>query len=310
MVFYRCKNNHKRCNEIASICFINDKILTIRITYRQLTYFCVMKISQLFYNIMVKGSVLVGISVASLTYVVTERFQFPLDYNLLLFMFFGTVFGYNFIKYLDEFKQHRGHVSSKGLQVILLLTVIACILSGFLFVSFSEKMKEAIVLPLLVIVFYTLPWAFKKLRNIKGAKIYIIALTWAYVIGYLPIVFYNASITKDVILTLVQLFLLVFALMIPFEVRDLKLDDPSLHTLPQRFGVKQSRRIGMVAMIVFLMIQFFYAEVTMVSIIIASVVTKITLLALWFTRKEMAEQYASVFVESIPIVWAVLIYLF
>ena len=269
-----------------------------------------MKLTTFLYNLLVKGSIIVGFSVCALTYVVINRFSFPVDYNLLLFMFFGTVFGYNFIKYLDEFKQKRGQLVSRSLQIILLLTVITGLLSGFLFVSFDEDMKKAIVLPVIIIVLYTIPFLFKSLRNITGAKIYVIAFSWAYIIGYLPLVYYDSSLTLDAVLTIIQLFLFVFVLMIPFEVRDMATDGDHLKTLPQRFGIITSRRIGMIAMIVFLLLHFFIGNATVMSIIIASVITKITILALWFTRKGMSKYYASVFVESIPILWGLLVLVF
>lgn len=269
-----------------------------------------MKLATFLYDLLVKGSVIVGVSVSALTYVVINRFSFPVDDSLLLFMFFGTVFGYNFIKYLDEFKQQRGQLVATSLQLILVLTVISGIISGFLFVSFSTAMKKAIVLPIIITVLYTSPLLFKSLRNISGAKIFIIAFSWAYVIGYLPIVYFEHEITRDVILTFLQLFAFTFALMIPFEVRDLTLDAKHLKTLPQRYGIVKSRRIGMVVMILFLLLQFFMKDNDLIAVIITSVIVKITILALWFTRKEMSKYYAGVFVESIPILWGILVLFF
>lgn len=269
-----------------------------------------MKLAAFLYDILVKGSIIVGLSVSALTYVVINRFSFPVDYNLLLFMFFGTVFGYNFIKYLEEFKQQRGQLVAVSLQLILVLTVVSGIISGFLFVAFSEAMKKAVVLPIIITVLYTIPLVFKSLRNISGAKIFIIAFSWAYVIGYLPIVYFEHTVTMNVVLTFIQLFLFTFALMIPFEVRDLALDAVHLKTLPQRYGIVKSKRVGMIAMLLFLLLQFFIKEFDITAIIITSIIVKITILALWFTRKDMSKYYAGVFVESIPILWGVLVLLF
>mgnify|MGYP001364206609 FL=1 len=79
------------------------------------------------------------------------------------------------------------------------------------------------------------------LRTLPTLKIFIIAVVWAGVSVYLPVVYEASAFTTEFYLMLAQRFMLVLALIIPFEIRDLTYDSAALGTLPQVLGIKKTK---------------------------------------------------------------------
>jgi 4-hydroxybenzoate polyprenyltransferase len=63
----------------------------------------------------------------------------------------------------------------------------------------------------------------------------------------------NILINQNIILHLIARFLFVFAITIPFDIRDLKFDDKKMKTIPIVFGERKARLIGLMAL--------FFAEI-------------------------------------------------
>ena len=81
--------------------------------------------------------------------------------------------------------------------------------------------------------FYAVPFIrSKNLRNFSGLKIFVVAFVWAGVTVILPFVEAEIDLTADVLLTFFQRILIVVALILPFEIRDIPYDGLNLKTLP------------------------------------------------------------------------------
>ena len=143
----------------------------------------------------------------------------------------------------------------------------------------------------------------KNLRAISGLKIYIIAMVWAVTVVLFPLVEANYTIDNDVIITLLQRFLFVIIVMLPFEIRDMKNDSLKLLTIPQQIGVKRTKQIGIVLLLVFFMLEYLKDELVLNSVYTLGVVTLITLLLLIGSRVNQGKYYSAFWVESIPVFW-------
>jgi len=151
----------------------------------------------------------------------------------------------------------------------------------------------------------------QNLRSISGLKIYIIALVWSGVTVFLPLVNNGVSLeSPEVMVTAVQRFVLVIALTIPFEIRDLQYDSLKLSTIPQQMGVRRTKIMGVLLLMLFFILGFFKEEVTMKHIVILLVITLTTLLFLLFSKKDQGPYYSGFWVEGIPIFWLLLILTF
>ncbi|HEU4717737.1 MAG TPA: hypothetical protein VFU15_07880, partial [Bacteroidia bacterium] len=83
-----------------------------------------------------------------------------------------------------------------------------------------------------------------KLREVPGIKIFIIAIVWAIICGFLPA---TATSTPGihffsfrVIAWSLCLSLLIFSLTIPFDIRDHHYDGEKLKTIPSITGIRRS----------------------------------------------------------------------
>ena len=103
-----------------------------------------------------------------------------------------------------------------------------------------------------------------------------------------------------------QRYLFVLVATLPFEIRDLKLDDPKLSTWPQKLGVQKTQTLGVVLLLlfVFLEVYFFFSN----HIGSALFITLLLMVLVVKSNEDQTKYFSSFWVESIPIFWAVGLY--
>lgn len=266
-------------------------------------------IKQLF-NFYLNSSVHVALSVVSLSYITLKEFRVATDYSALFFIFFATITGYNFVKFFGIAKWHYRSLAN-WLKVIQVFSLFS-----FLFMCYYMWQLEFKVLLYLsvfaaITFLYAIPFLPQRfyldknhnLRDISGLKVYIIGMVWAGVTVILPLLNNDITINADVILTTIQRFAFVIALMLPFEIRDLAFDNIKLATIPQKIGVKQTKIMGMFLLMLFLFLEFFKNEVVAVNFIILAVITLISAGFIVFSKTNNSAYYSAFWVESIPVFW-------
>jgi hypothetical protein len=238
--------------------------------------------------------------------------QFGIDYDepVLYFVFFATVTGYNFVKYFGVAKFHHRSLAS-WLKVIQIFSFISFLAMSYY--GFQLEIKTLLWLSLfgLVTFLYAIPLipmryfrdSQKNLREIGGLKVYVIALVWAFTTVILPLIDNEFSLTTDVIITAVQRFIFVIVLMLPFEIRDLNYDSLKLATIPQKIGIKKTKIIGALLLMVIFLLEYFKDNLTGFSALSTLMILFITLVLLLFSNKNQSKYYSAFFVESLPIVW-------
>jgi len=261
----------------------------------------------------INSSIHVALAVVSLSWITLNEFDIPFDKNILYFIFFATVTGYNFVKYFGLAKFHHRKLAN-WLKVIQIFSF--CCFVGLCYYSYQLNSKALIyIFAVAIITFlYAIPFSPKQLfinkqslRGIKGLKIYVIALVWVSVTVFIPLINNNFQINFDVIITAIQRFLFVMVLMLPFEIRDMRFDDLKLSTIPQQIGIKKTKAIGLLLLLGFLFLEYFKDEVNFKNIIILMIITFITLLFLVFAEEKRAKYYSSFWVEGLPILWLLLV---
>jgi hypothetical protein len=100
-----------------------------------------------------------------------------------------------------------------------------------------------------------------------------------------------------------QRLILVLVLMLPFEIRDMQIDKPSLKTIPQRFGVKPTRIGGVLASLLFFLLTFLKDTYALPEVLAKAVLFFILIMVMRVTRKKQAPYFASFWVESAPMLW-------
>lgn len=138
-----------------------------------------------------------------------------------------------------------------------LMKAISIFCFGFLCVSvFFIDLDQFIALGVisLISIFYGYPFTYKKirLRDIGIIKIFLISFSWAYVSTVLPFVSIDEQLfTPKFFLIFLERFLFIFAITLPFDIRDQQIDQLyDLKTIPVIFGQTKTKIISIMSLLV------------------------------------------------------------
>ena len=272
-------------------------------------------VKQLF-SFYINSSIHVALSVFSLTWITLIEYNFLYDENVLCFVFFATITGYKFVKYFGVAKFHHRSLAS-WLKAIQIFSFSCFVLMCYYAFQLEENTLICIAVFGVITFLYAIPFLPKhlfldkqhNLRSIGGLKIYLIALVWSGVTVFLPLINQQYAIDTNVIITGLQRYVFVIVLMFPFEIRDLRYDSLKLSTIPQKIGIKQTKIIGVLLLVLFFFLEFFKDEIAFSSTFLLLVITVITGLFLIFSKVEQKNYYSAFWVEGVPILWLVLLLL-
>ena len=252
----------------------------------------------------INSSIQVALSVYALVQLTQILFAISDDFATSKFAFFGTIVGYNFVKY-DALARTKKLQMSLQLKAIAFLSFLSLIATGFYFFQLQKSTQIIGLIFLIITLLYTLPFFpnKKNARNWAGFKIYIVALCWVGVTLFLPIINNNLPFTSYVFLIAAQRFILIFVLILIFEIIDLRFDDPHLKTVPQQIGVVKTKRVGVTLMVIFVLLEFLSADFRIAFFALKSALAVTTILFLLFSNENRSRYYASFWVESIPVFW-------
>lgn len=280
-----------------------------------------MRLAKQLFNFYLNSSIHVALSVFSLTWITLIEQHLLYDKNVLYFVFFATIVGYNFVKYFGLAKWHyRSLVVAEAigkLRAIEIFSFFCFVFMGYFAFKLEENTLICVAFFGVITFLYAIPFLPKylfldkqqNLRSIGGLKIYLIALVWTGVTVLIPLLNQQYVIKMDVLLTGLQRYIFIIVLMLPFEIRDLKYDSLRLSTIPQKIGVKQTKIIGVLLLFVFFFITFFKSEITFISTLVLLVITVITSLFLMFSKVKQTLYYSAFWVEGVPILWLILLLL-
>ena len=277
-----------------------------------------MKVLKHIFDFYINSSIHVSLAVVSLSWLTLLEFGVEYDKNMLYFIFFASITGYNFVKYFGLARFHHRSLAI-WLREIQVFSFFCFLLMCFYMFRIETKTLFYVLGCGVLTFLYAIPLLPKRLfldsqqnlRSISGLKIYIIALVWSGVTVFLPLVNNGVSLeSSEVIITGIQRFVLVIALTIPFEIRDLQYDSLKLSTIPQKMGVRQTKIIGVLLSALFFVLEFFKEEVTLKSIVILLGVTMTTIFFVVFSDENQREYYSGFWVEGIPILWLLLVLTF
>ncbi len=256
------------------------------------------------------SSIHVALSCCTLVLMTQHMFQIEDSQHIVYFAFFGTVVGYNFVKY-DALARTQKIKMGKYLIAIAVLSFIAFIGAAIAFYKLERTTQVVSIAFLALTLLYTLPFFpnAKNARNWTGIKIYIVAFCWVGVTLILPILDSGINLTSDFYWKCLQRFLLLFVLITIFEIIDLKNDDPNLQTVPQKIGVRRTKIVGIVLLIVFYFLEFLQRQVDTSQRIVNLVLVFVMALFLGLANENRSKYYTSFWAESIPIFWYLMLVL-
>ena len=269
-----------------------------------------MRVFKLIIDFYIKGSIHVGLSCYALVRMTQHMFHISYEDSIAHFAFFGTVVGYNFVKY-DALARAKKIQMRNELKAIALFSFCCFILVGYYFFQLQRVTQIVAVVFLSITLLYTLPFfpTKRNARNWAGVKIYIVALCWVGVTLGLPILNAEIPITADFYLKCLQRFILIFVLVLIFEIIDLANDDPHLKTVPQQIGVRRTKLLGLLLLLPFYFLEFLKNNFDKNQLVVNLLLVIMISLFLIFANDKRSKYYTSFWVESIPIVWWMLLIL-
>lgn len=271
-----------------------------------MSYFCLMNYLKIALKFYLNSSIHVALSVYAFLRITELYFNLPYNEPLDYFIFYGTITGYNFVKYAGVAKLHHRSLTN-NLKLIQIFSLVCFLLMCYYASLLSMKTLSVMVPFCMLTILYAVPFLSgfqKNLRSISYLKIVVVALVWSGVSVLLPI--YDSSLVVDDKLSITLLglerFLFVVALILPFDIRDMKYDAISLQTIPKKIGVENTKKLGFVLLLICLIIEFLITENTTFKRVFFLVFV-LFLVLLMRSKENQSEYYSSLWVEAIPIIW-------
>lgn len=216
----------------------------------------------------------VYIALAAFVLTIATQVQFgeqPYVYPYVYLVFFATVLEYNFIQFYSiltrsKLKQAYNHQWLNKQIMWYYVFIFLCFL-GFLLSLVNIEFKLILVfMPLALITFlYSIPSPhlnrrFFKIRQIPYLKIFLISFVWSGITVLLPAIHsVNKLNNIHVFLIFIERFLFLFAITIPFDIRDMEDDiKDGIKTIPILKGKENSIQYSTLALVLFVIVSLIH----------------------------------------------------
>ncbi|MFK8061410.1 MAG: hypothetical protein AB8B78_15155 [Polaribacter sp.] len=267
-----------------------------------------MRFLKSFFDFYLNASIHVAFSVYAFLRITEIYFDLSYNENINYFMFFGTITGYNFVKYAGVAKLHHRSLTN-SLKVIQVFSFFCFLAFCYFLYQISLKTIYFTIPFCLLTILYAVPFLsgfHKTLREVSYLKIIVVAIVWAGFTVLIPMVDKNKEISLNLVLMLLQRFLIVIVLILPFDIRDVKYDAISLQTIPKKIGVEKTKKLGLMLMIFVLILEYLGSTLSSVKTPFM-LFFFLMILFLMRAKTNQSKYYSSFWVESLPIVWWLLL---
>ncbi len=175
----------------------------------------------------------------------------------LPFLFCGTLFLYAIhrivgLQKAEPFQQEgRYKVIATFKRHIQLYAGISALVGAYFFFQLDFTFQLSLFTPAILSLAYVIPLfaGKKRLRDFHFIKIFLIALVWTWLTVVMPSLYYGLALQLCTILMVLERLCFVFAITLPFDIRDLEIDRfNKVKTIPFRLGIRKSKAIALVAL--------------------------------------------------------------
>ena len=196
------------------------------------------------------------------------------------------------------------------------LCIISCLLACYFFTFIYESIwfylfPFAVISLAYVLPVYKSQSGWLRLRDVPFIKIVLIALTWAFVTEGLPSIL---ATSKMEFLPFFERFLFIFAITIPFDIRDLHFDHIRLKTIPQVFGVNKAKWLGIsflfIAELILFYRCFFLDDMDLSGLLAVYITYEISTFFLYKSHPKQKERFVTVGVEGMSILMGIMYLVF
>ncbi len=235
-----------------------------------------MKFLKTILDFYINTSIYVAVAVFSLVQISKLKLNISTNSNLDFFIFFGTIFGYNFLKYFEVFRK-RVFTFTKNYAIVLISLIASFGMIFYFFRLNFNLQKEFLKIGLLILIY---PF----IRKFGLIKMVFVSFCLTLITVFIIEINHNY-------IYLTQRFFIIFCLLIPLEICDLETDSKTIKTLPKIIGIQNLKFLGYFFLILSCFLKF--------DIVIALVIA----IAIFFSNENRSKYYTSFWVESLPIFW-------
>ncbi len=243
------------------------------------------------------ASLHVSLAVGCLTLITFMQQGLPLIHDYIGLMALGTLVVYNGLKY-GKIWGYQIPISYQH-RFILGITLLASFFFLVIFLEMPFAIQKKLVVGFCFVFLY--PWV----RKLGWLKLFWVSATITYFTCMVPLLFYKQSMNVFV-LEGISRFVILSALLLPFEIYDSTYDPPALKTLPQRFGISWAKRFGYFLVVVFVGLVFWSHGMPQKGAALG--IALLTLGAIYTTQPNQSKTFTAFWVEALPMVWAGLVY--
>ena len=194
---------------------------------------------QFLFRWLIYGNFWIAFGAVGLTYANSMMIYNQVNHKLLIIVFLTTLSGYNLQRIMRGKEQNSFEIKddwlSKNIISLAIISIVSLFICAYLFIGISLD-RLLIFAPFsFIVLFYRWPILGISLRDIPFIKVLLIAFCWGFVTVFLPELFYGNEFLNNWIYILSS-FLYILGITIPFDIRDMDLDNQSKKTIPQLFG--------------------------------------------------------------------------
>ena len=264
-------------------------------------YFCLMKWIKLLLDIYVKGSIHVALSVYSMSSLSLLSLNKNIPELQLLIVFFASYVYYNLIKFAP--------VGFKGTNQptifwnwLKLSTLLSLLILLYLVKDLSKDSWFIFVLSSFLGVLYVQKELLPISRENGWIKAFLVSLVWALITAVLPFTLLHEDwFGLEIILLFFSHFFLVLALLVPFEIRDMSVDQLMMPNLAQQLGVQKIKWVGYLSLILSIILWMLATDLGIYYQLAYFIFYLITVTLIAGAKIDQPQNYTSLWVEAIPI---------
>jgi hypothetical protein len=268
-----------------------------------------MRFLKAIFDFYINASIHVALAVYALVRITEFYLEIKYNESLDYFIFYGTITGYNFVKYAGVAKLHHRSLTN-NLKIIQIFSLVCFLAMCYYATQIPLKIVVYCIPFALLTLLYAIPFLsgfHKNLRQISYLKIVVVAFVWAGFTVLIPVLDAGEEISLHVVLLLLQRCLIVVVLILPFDIRDVKYDAISLQTIPKKIGVKKTKKLGLMLLIFSLVLEYLVTSPTDVKTPFMIFFFGM-IIFLMRAKINQPKYYSSFWVEALPVFWCVLLF--
>lgn len=242
--------------------------------------------------------------------------------NYAAFVFVSTLFVYALHRVVGLEKvaafQQKGRflIISNFKSHIAVYAAVAGLGVLYFFLQIAWWAQVALVIPGILSLGYVLPifGSKRRLRDFDFIKIFLIAIVWSWVTVLIPAIYCGQGFSLNVLLMTAERATFIFALTLPFDIRDLKIDQHmGVQTIPAVMGKKNAKLLATSSLaLMLILVQLnlnngFYSNLSLLPFLFSA---SVAASFIYLTDDQRHDYFYTAGVDGMMILQALLVYFF